>query len=172
MIVMVTGSKEYTDRETVETWVESLAPGTKLISAGSNTGPDAWARKRARTRGDMPVEIIKALWQGPLDHDSGKIRNIKMVTALVEDDDPDKLCVAFLARNPKTGGWSENGKHALTVAREHGITVKVRPLGEGWADPEDVPKLPRPATEAYRPPAATSFDLCGDDPADWWEDIR
>jgi len=170
MIVMITGSKEYSDRAAVENWIDTLPPETVLISAGSNTGPDAWARKRATARGDITVETIKAEWQGPLDHTSGKIRNNRMIARMLEIADPDKRLAAFLAKDPH-GGWSENGKHAVTVARAAHIKVAIKPLAEEWQEPETVIGLPRITGENYQAPVASTFDLCGDDASEWLDEI-
>lgn len=57
MKVLVFGSRAWTDRRAVEAFVDSLMPGTVVVSGMCPDSPDTWAADAARANGLFVVEV-------------------------------------------------------------------------------------------------------------------
>ena len=114
MIVLVCGSRDWSDGNAIAERLDMLGRGTTIIH-GAARGADRMAGKLAQAFGYV-VEEYPADWRGK-GRRAGILRNLEML-----DAKPD-LVLAF-QRNGSTGT-----QHTIDEARKRGIPVEVH-LGE------------------------------------------
>lgn len=107
--VAVVGSREWPDSDAVTDYVNSLEPGTTVVSGGAR-GVDQWAEIAALDRG-LPTLIFKPDWDQH-GNAAGFIRNMDIV------DHADRV-VAFWCNG------SKGTKSSIDYAREQGKPVLV-----------------------------------------------
>jgi hypothetical protein len=112
MRVMVTGSRDWTDGETIEWALERYSWEDKLtLVVGTAKGADLIARDIARRR-DWPMEVFHAAWER-YGKAAGPLRNLDMLNTK-----PD-IVLAF-----RLGGEESRGTtHAVNAARKQGVPV-------------------------------------------------
>ena len=77
MRVAIVGSRHFPDLERVESFVDGLADGTRLVT-GSASGVDAAATRAARRRG-IAVQVIGAGFEEARDPSAAASRNQRLV---------------------------------------------------------------------------------------------
>jgi hypothetical protein len=113
VIVLVCGSRTWTDRETIWRRLRRLAvddPDLEIIHGGAG-GADSIAGEWA-ILAEIPVRVFPADWCR-LGRRAGFVRNVEML-----DEHPD-LVVAFQR------GGSPGTQHTIDEARRRGISVEV-----------------------------------------------
>lgn len=110
MKVLVCGSRQWTDRDSIEKRLRMLPAGTTIIS-GAARGADSIAASIGRTLG-LGVREFPAEWDR-FGRSAGYRRNMLML-----DEDPD-LVIAFQVGN------SPGTAHAIEKARKREIPVEV-----------------------------------------------
>lgn len=110
MRVLVCGSRDWTDTETIQLTLSRL-PLTAEVIHGDALGADNLAASYAMLRGH-PVRAFPADWRGKGKR-AGIIRNLAML-----DEKPD-LVIAFW------DGKSPGTRHTITEAGRRGIRVEV-----------------------------------------------
>jgi orotate phosphoribosyltransferase len=115
MLVLVCGSREWSDHQRICDRLRALPRGAKIIHGGAR-GADTTAALYARALG-IEETCYPARWRGQGKR-AGLIRNIEML-----DQEPD-LVLAFW------DGASTGTAHAISEAKKRGITVEiVKPKG-------------------------------------------
>ena len=77
--VAIVGSRRFPDVSQVEGYVESLPPGTRIVT-GSASGVDAAATRAARRRG-LGVQVVGASFEEARDGAAAAQRNQRLVDA-------------------------------------------------------------------------------------------
>jgi len=98
--VAIIGSRNWPHPEAVEQYVDTLAPGTIVISGGA-AGVDTWAEEAARVKG-LEVIVIEPEW-----HKHGLSAGMRRNTDIVEACD---RVVAFIFNN------SAGSRATVTIA--------------------------------------------------------
>lgn len=97
MIVLVCGSRDWTDRETIRAWLGRLPPGTEIVHGGER-GADSIAWNVASDLGFV-VRAYPADWSS-LGRKAGPIRNQRMI----DTEKPDRVLAFTEALMRGTGG--------------------------------------------------------------------
>ncbi len=128
MKVLVTGSRDWTDRKAIERELRKLPAGTIIVHGACPTGADAIADEIARKLGfevrPYPADWDEAERQGNR-NSAGPIRNSKML----RDEHPDKdgvpfdLCLGFTLNLDRSRGTRD----CVRKARKAGIKTDVHP---------------------------------------------
>lgn len=111
--VLICGDRYWKDIETIEEFIKSLHPDTRIISGGAR-GADTIA-ECLRKKYDLDGQVYDAKWNR-YGNAAGPIRNQKMI-----DESPD-LVVAFHNNISKSKGTIDT----LRKARKRGIPYQVR----------------------------------------------
>lgn len=77
MRVAIVGSRHFPDLDRVETYVDALPAGTRLLT-GSASGVDAAATRAARRRG-LAVQVLAAGFEEARDRSVAEARNQRLV---------------------------------------------------------------------------------------------
>lgn len=112
MRVIVTGSRTWTDYETILKTLGALPSGTTIVHGGCPKGAD-WLADDAAFELGLPVNVYDADWNKG-GRSAGPRRNQQMV------DDGADLCIAF--RQP---GRSNGTDDCIRRAKAAGIEVRV-----------------------------------------------
>ena len=118
MRVAIVGSRHFPDLSRVETYVESLPAGTRLVT-GSASGVDAAATRIARRRG-LAVQVIGAGFEEARDPGVAAARNQRLV-------DQCDLLVAFW--DGRSRGTRSTVERALDSGREVQVFVSQAEAG-------------------------------------------
>ena len=119
MKVVVTGSRNFGDREVVERALSTLPKGSIVVHGGCPTGADSIADTVARNLG-LTVRVYKADWNLH-GRKAGPFRNRFMVHAENVDGEPVDACLAFSSDSAPTRGTAD----CLRVVRAEGIPVSM-----------------------------------------------
>ena len=110
--VAIVGSRHFPDLERVESFVDGLPAGTRLVT-GSASGVDAAASRAARRRG-MAVQVIGAGFEEARDRGAAEARNQRLV-------DQCDLLVAFW--DGESNGTRATVDRALASGRDVQVFV-------------------------------------------------
>ena len=113
-VVLVCGSRDWDDYETIRDRLSRLPADTEIIEGGQH-GADLMAKSAAESLGLEYIEY-GAAWKGSLKRGAGFARNIKML----DREQPD-LVIAFQLKR------SRGTQHTIDEARKRGIEVEVHP---------------------------------------------
>lgn len=159
MRILVTGSREWTDRAMIEEALISLTRGLSwhkvTVIHGGARGADLIADQVAHDF-DMQVEVHPADWEmhGKA---AGPIRNQEMVDAGAD------VCVAFFHPDAQNRGTSDCAARAAKA----GIPVKRYPEG-GTHEPSGAGPDSPPANESRVPGATGKYQAVENHPDDSW----
>lgn len=116
MLVVVCGSRSWTDHDTIRKRLAELPRGTTIVSGGAR-GADRMAATIGRALG-FEVTEMRAWWngedgRGPYNRDAGRERNLRML-----EENP-QLVIAFWDHR------STGTAHTLAAAKLLGIPTEI-----------------------------------------------
>ena len=110
MIVLVCGSRSWTDKSVVWATLNSKLASIHRIIQGDCRGPDLFAREWAIAQ-SIPVESYPAKWK-----EYGRSAGFKRNQQMLDEGKPD-LVIAYW------DGVSRGTEHMLTIAKKAGVKV-------------------------------------------------
>ena len=114
MVIIISGDRNWTDREKIRQVLTELDPATTLLVEGGARGADSLARQEARKLG-FEVITVKADWY-KYGKAAGAIRNQLMYDTY----NPDGI-LAFHSNIEESKGT----KHMISVAKKGGTPVRL-----------------------------------------------